>query len=79
MFDKVEYFIVNMTVNLLTSLNSYVFKILYEYFQNTNFDKTLYFITTDQVSLYKLLNNKFLKAIFLSNPIKITATFFKKV
>lgn len=62
MFDKVEYFIVNMTVNLLTSLNSseIFFKLLYEYFQNTNFDNTLYFITTDQVSLYKLLNNKFL-------------------
>lgn len=34
MFVKVEYFIVKMTVNLLTSLNSseIFFKLMYEYF-----------------------------------------------
>lgn len=62
MFVKVDYFIVNMTVNLLRSLNSseIFFKLMYEYFKNTNFVNTLYFITTGQVSLYKLHNNKFL-------------------
>lgn len=62
MFVKVEYFIVNMTVTLLMSLYSseIFFQLMYEYFKNTNFVNTLYFITTDQVSLYKLHNNKFL-------------------